>query len=106
MTRPVVETNNRLAVRLSAEDKATIARAAVIEQVDLTAFVVRNALHVAREVIDREERLMLPRRDSRCVIDLLEHPPAPAPRCFAPLVILRLKNDAIALRRGSHRQGS
>ena len=80
MARAAVETNNRLAVRLSAEEKATIARAAVLEHVDLTAFVVRNALRAAREVIDREERLILSSRDSRRVIELLEHPPAPAPR--------------------------
>lgn len=77
MPRSPVETNNRLAVRLSGEEKAMIARAAVIEHLDLTAFVVRNALQAAREVIDREERLILSRRDSQRVIDLLEQPPSP-----------------------------
>lgn len=80
MANPAVNTNNRLAVRLSAEEKSTIARAAAIEHVDLTAFVVRNALHAARAVIDRDERLILSRRDSRRVLELLEHPPAPNPR--------------------------
>lgn len=80
MARSAVATNNRLAVRLSAEEKATIARAAAIEHVDLTAFVVRNALHAAREVIDRDELVILSGRDSRRVLELLEHPPAPNPR--------------------------
>lgn len=80
MVRVAVRTNNRLAVRLSAEEKSTIARAAVIEHVDLTAFVVRNALEAAREVIDRDERLVLSRRDSRRVLELLEYPPAPHSR--------------------------
>lgn len=80
MARTAVDTNNRLAVRLSADEKSTIARAAAIEHVDLTAFVVRNALHAAREVIDRDERLILSRRDSRRVLELLDHPPAPNSR--------------------------
>lgn len=80
MARAAVHANDRLAVRLSAEEKATIARAAAIERVNLTAFVVRNALHAAREVIEQEERVVLSRRDSRRVLELLEHPPAPNAR--------------------------
>lgn len=77
---PAVTTNNRLAVRLSAEEKATIARAAAIKHVDLTAFVVRHALDAAREIIEQEERVALSRRNSQRVLDLLEHPPAPNAR--------------------------
>jgi len=77
MARTTVDSNTRLAVRLSADEKSTIARAAAIEHVDLTAFVVRNALRAAREVIDRDERLILSGRDSQQVLDLLGWPPTP-----------------------------
>jgi len=80
MARTAVDSNNRFAVRLSADEKSTIARAAAIEHVDLTAFVVRNALRAAREVIDRDERLILSGRDRQRVLDLLEHPPTPNSR--------------------------
>lgn len=80
MARTAINTNNRLAVRLSAEEKSTIVRASAIEHVDLTAFVVRNALRAAREIIEQEERVVLSGRDSRRVLELLEHPPVPTAR--------------------------
>lgn len=80
MARSAVTTNKRLAVRLSADEKATIARAAAIKHVDLTAFVVRHALDAAREIVEHEERVALSQRDSQRVLGLLEDPPAPNAR--------------------------
>jgi uncharacterized protein (DUF1778 family) len=39
--------------------------------------VIRNAVSVARKIIDENERLELTERDSLHVLDLLDNPPAP-----------------------------
>jgi uncharacterized protein (DUF1778 family) len=67
----------RIEFRLPAEEKATLARAAALMNMDLTAFILRKMLPEARAVIENAERQALSERDSLRVLALLENPPAP-----------------------------
>ncbi len=79
MPREHVE-NGRVELRLKPEDKAVLARAAALERLDLTSFILRAALPRAQDVIAQSEKLLLSERDSLRVLDLLEHPPQPTAR--------------------------
>jgi uncharacterized protein (DUF1778 family) len=72
--------NGRVELRLEPEDRAVLARAAALERLDLTSFILRAALPRARAVIAESEKLQLSERDSLRVLDLLEHPPEPPAR--------------------------
>ena len=93
MPRPVVNDNDRVALRIRAADKAVIMRAVAMAQTDMTDFILRAALREARSVIEEHERVKLTRRDSLLVLNLLENPPAPnaklrkAARCHAGAVV-------------------
>jgi uncharacterized protein (DUF1778 family) len=65
----------RVEIRIDAAAKAMLARAAALEHIDLTAFILRAALPAAQSVIDNAERIALTERDSLKVLDLLENPP-------------------------------
>ena len=69
----------RIELRATREEKRLLAAAAAHERLDLTGFVMRNALPAARTVMERAERIVLSRRDSERVLALLETPPAPTP---------------------------
>ena len=71
---------NRVELRIKPEEKAILARAAALEHVDLTAFILRKMLPEARAVVERSERIALSERDSLRVLDLLENPPTPTTR--------------------------
>lgn len=75
-----VSDNGRIDLRIPAAQKAVIARAAALSNVDLTEFVTRSALRDAQATIERAEHLALSERDSLRVLDLIENPPAPADR--------------------------
>ncbi len=79
MSRHTTE-GGRIELRIKPEEKAILARAAALERVDLTGFILRKVLPEARAVIDRAERVTLTERDSLKVLDLLEHPPKPTAR--------------------------
>ena len=68
--------SGRVEIRIDPESKAKLARAAALEHIDLTAFILRTALPAAQTIIDRAERIALSERDSLKVLDLLENPPA------------------------------
>ncbi len=68
---------NRIELRIKPEEKALIARAAALEHVDLTGFILRKVLPEAHAVVERAEHITLSERDSLKVLDLLEHPPKP-----------------------------
>ena len=80
MPRVVVEDNRRLSLRIRARDKAVLMRAVALENTDLTYFVIRSALQVAKTVIEQAERVPLSERDSLRVLAALEQPPAPNDR--------------------------
>jgi uncharacterized protein (DUF1778 family) len=77
MPRLAVEDNNRMSLRIPADEKAVLLRAAALKHTDLTDFVIRHALHAAKAVIEEADHVRLSKRDSLRVLDLLEHPPAP-----------------------------
>lgn len=77
MPRAAVEENNRMSMRVRAEDKAILLRAAALENTDLTDFVLQHALRSAKAVIEEAEHIRLSERDSLLVLAILEHPPRP-----------------------------
>ncbi|MGD9541144.1 DUF1778 domain-containing protein [Methylocystis sp.] len=79
MPREHVE-SGRVELRLKPEDKAVLARAAALERLDLTSFILRAAMPRAQAVIAEAEKLRLSERDSLRVLDLLENPPDPPAR--------------------------
>jgi uncharacterized protein (DUF1778 family) len=68
--------SGRIELRLRPEDKALLTRAATLERLDLTGYILRNLLPQAAAVIAREEHLQLSERDSLRVLELHENPPA------------------------------
>ena len=69
----------RIELRATREEKRPLTAAAAHERLDLTSFVMRNALPAARAVMEQAERIVLSRRDSERVLALLEAPPEPTP---------------------------
>ena len=72
-----VESNDRISLRIAAEEKSLLIRAAALQHTNLTEFVTRTSVSVAREVIDQNEQIHLTEKDSLHVLDLLENPPEP-----------------------------
>lgn len=68
---------DRIELRTTKEEKRLLAAAAACERLDVTSFIMRTALPVARKVVDRAERIRLSERDSARVLKLLENPPKP-----------------------------
>jgi uncharacterized protein (DUF1778 family) len=77
MPRLAVEDNDRMSMRVPAEEKAMLLRAAALKNTDLTDFVLQHALRGARAVIEEAEHIVLSERDSLRVLDALENPPRP-----------------------------
>jgi uncharacterized protein (DUF1778 family) len=75
--------NDRIELRATRDEKRLIAEAAAHEQLDVTRFIMRNILPVAREVVNRSERIVLSPRDSKRVLELLEQPPKPTAALLA-----------------------
>jgi uncharacterized protein (DUF1778 family) len=85
MPRPQSENPrvDRIELRASPAEKSLLLRAATIERLDLTSFVMRAALPQAEKVVAAAERVELSERDSLRVLELLENPPPPSPRLVA-----------------------
>ncbi len=83
MPRVPVENNDRMSLRIAAQEKSLLVRAAALEHTNLTEFVIRTAVASAREVIELSERQALSERDSLQVMDLLENPPEPNEKLMA-----------------------
>lgn len=71
--------DERIELRVTREEKRLLTVAAAHERLDLTSFVMRNALPAARAVVERAERIVLSQCDSERVLALLETPPEPTP---------------------------
>lgn len=91
MPRAMIEDNNRIALRIRPDDKATLMRAVALEHTDLTAFVIKNALQAAKTVIEQSERVKLTERDSLRILELLENPPAPNAKLLAAAYAMHLQ---------------
>jgi uncharacterized protein (DUF1778 family) len=83
MPRLVVEDNSRMSLRIPAEEKAILLRAAALRQTDLTDFVRHYSLNAAKAVIRQAEHLELSERDSLRVLAMLENPPKPNAKLLA-----------------------
>ena len=83
MPRLAVEDNSRMSLRIPAEEKAILLRAAALRRTDLTDFVRQNSLSAARAVIQEAEHLELSERDSLRVLAVLENPPKPNAKLLA-----------------------
>ena len=83
MPRLAVEDNSRMSLRIPAEEKAILLRAAALRRTDLTDFVRRHSLNAARAVIQEAEHLELSERDSLRVLAMLENPPKPNAKLLA-----------------------
>jgi uncharacterized protein (DUF1778 family) len=83
MTSSSPARDDRIELRATREEKRLIAEAAAREQLDVTRFIMRNVLPVAREVVRRSERIVLSERDSKRVLELLEKPPKPTEALLA-----------------------
>ena len=80
-TRPARE--DRIELRATREEKRLLVAAAAHERLDLTSFIMRNVLPVARQSLERVERIVLSERDTARVLELLENPPEPSPALIA-----------------------
>ncbi len=74
---PESRKNQRLAVRLSADNKALLEQAALETGSTLSKFVVNSALAAARDVIENVERMVLRGEDRDFFLAMLENPPEP-----------------------------
>jgi uncharacterized protein (DUF1778 family) len=68
----------RLDVRITAEHKRLIEKAALLTGQPVTNFVVSSALERARATLVMESRTVLSTRDARAFLGLLEEDRAPA----------------------------
>ena len=85
MARPPSDNprTERIELRAAPAEKALLLRAAALERLDVTSFVMRAALPQAENVIAAAETIELSERDSLRVLALLENPPPPSPRLVA-----------------------
>lgn len=67
--------SDRMNLRIKADAKARLTRAAALRHTDLTSFVTQAALQAADAVIKEAEAVTLSERDFRRVLELLENPP-------------------------------
>ena len=88
MPRAAVDDNTRMTLRLQAEQKAKLVRAAALRHTDLTDFVLQPALREAQAVIAESERTVLSERESLLVLKMLENPPAPNRRLQAAIAAM------------------
>lgn len=88
MPRAAIDDNQRMNLRVSAETKAKLVRAAALRDTDLTNFVTQTALREAEAVIEAAETIRLSARDHARVLDLLENPPKPNAKLRAAIAAL------------------
>ncbi|WP_263588886.1 DUF1778 domain-containing protein [Sphingopyxis sp. GC21] len=88
MPRAAIDDNKRMNLRVSAEAKAKLVRAAALRNTDLTNFVMQTALREAEAVIEAAEAVRVSARDYARVLDLLENPPKPNARLKAAMAAL------------------
>ena len=75
----------RLEARVSSQLKRLFQRAADLQGVTLSDFLISSARKTALQTVEETEIIRLSERDSRFVAELLIHPPAPSPRLRAAM---------------------
>jgi uncharacterized protein (DUF1778 family) len=66
-----------ISLHVRSEEQALLLRAAALENIGLTDFVMRHALQEAKAIVAEAGRVQLSARDSLRVLELLECPPTP-----------------------------
>jgi uncharacterized protein (DUF1778 family) len=77
MAPSVAARDDRIELRATKEEKRLLVAAAAQERLDVTSFIMRRVLPAAREMVDKAERIVLSKRDTERVLNLLENPPKP-----------------------------
>ena len=72
--------SERVSLRIDADGKRTLERAASYAGASLSDFVITRALAAAQEVIQARETLVLSGRDWDAFLDALVNPPEPTAR--------------------------
>lgn len=76
---------DRLEMRLAPEEKGLLTRAAQLEGVKLSQFVLAPALKRARKLVAEAEQIAVSAAGYRDVLDALAHPPEPTPTLIAAM---------------------
>jgi uncharacterized protein (DUF1778 family) len=77
--RATAARSERVSLRIDAESKRALERAASYTGSTLSDFVITRALAAANEVIQARETVMLSRRDWDAFLEALANPPEPSP---------------------------
>lgn len=80
MTTSTTQRDERVDLRLSAELKTLLARAASYTGMSLSSFLVSSASQRAKEVVAKRETLTLTARDWRAFLAALDKPESRRPR--------------------------
>lgn len=84
MPRAAVSDSQRMSFRIKPADKAMILRATEIAgAAGITDFVLRTVLEASRDIIERNDHIVLSERDTLKVLEALENPPAPNEKMIA-----------------------
>ena len=67
----------RIDLRTTDEEKASLVHAATLERLDLTSFILRHALLAARRKVAAASRLQLTETERQRFLQALENPPEP-----------------------------
>jgi uncharacterized protein (DUF1778 family) len=77
VAQPVAVKRDRMHLRLDAKTKRKLERAAALEEISVSDFVLANAVAAAERVIDAHEKITLSAKDWDVFYDALINPPAP-----------------------------
>lgn len=77
LTQSRPQKRERLVARITSDDKAVIAHAAILAGQSLGSFMVSEALKAAVQTIETRERIVLNAAESRRFVEALLAPPGP-----------------------------
>lgn len=83
MPQVAIDANQRMALRIGAKEKACLIQAATLQNTNLTEFVIRTAVSAANQIIEQHDHVLLSKRDSHFLLELLENPPRPNEKLLA-----------------------
>lgn len=91
----LAQSGKRLTTRITDHVQETLQMAADIVGATMNQFVVQAALEKAEKVIESESTIVLSRRESLRLLDLIDNPPPRNEKFMsAQARYLRMKNDA------------
>ncbi len=96
-TSQAASKSDRISIRLDAEAKKRIERAAALDQRSVTSFILASALQSANLLLKENEEVRLSERDWDRLMDALENPPKPSKalkKAFADYAKRNIRSDA------------